>query len=177
MYSGSLNKKQDINCLIKTIKKTSYLKNIKWILSTEGPRKSVLEKNFLNSKFVIITNLKPIEVLNDWLSLADIHVLPQKEDINDLVMPSKLIGILASGRPVIATCRSNTEISKIIKNAGIRVNPNDSESFFQAILVLFKDRKLRENYGRNARIIATKIHNKDKILNSILMELNQLKNY
>ena len=171
MYSGSLNKKQDINCLIETIIKSSHLKNIKWILSTEGPSRYLLEKKFLNSKFVIITDLKPNKDLNEWLSIADIHVLPQKEDINDLVMPSKLIGILASGRPVIVTCKSNTEISNLINNAGLSVNPGDSESFYQAILLLYKNTKLREEYGKNARIIASQIHDKDIILNSILKEL------
>ena len=175
MYSGSLNKKQDLNCLIQTIKKTSHLKQIKWILSIEGPSKFLLEKHFLNTKKVIITKLKSNEVLDEWLSIADIHVLPQKDDINDLVMPSKLIGILASGRPVIATCRSNTEISKIIKNAGISVPPGDSNGFYKSILLLFKNQKLREEYGRNAREIAQKMHNKEIILDSILKKLNNLK--
>jgi hypothetical protein len=37
--------------------------------------------------------------LNELLNLADIHLLPQNARAADLVMPSKLTGMLASGRP------------------------------------------------------------------------------
>ena len=37
------------------------------------------------------------------LATADIHLLPQRADAADLVMPSKLTGMLASARAVVAT--------------------------------------------------------------------------
>ena len=48
--------------------------------------------------------LQPSERLSELLGMADIHLLPQSPDAADLVLPSKLSGMLASGRPVIATC-------------------------------------------------------------------------
>ena len=47
--------------------------------------------------------LQPVERLNDWLNAADVHLLPKKAEAADLVLPSKLLGILASGRPVVAS--------------------------------------------------------------------------
>ena len=43
------------------------------------------------------------------LGMADIHLLPQRADAADLVMPSKLIGMFASGRPVLATAHLGTD--------------------------------------------------------------------
>ena len=47
--------------------------------------------------------LQPAERMNDWLNASDIHLLPQKAGAADLVLSSKLLGILASGRPVVAS--------------------------------------------------------------------------
>ena len=52
--------------------------------------------------------------LNELLNLADIHVLPQSAGAADLVMPSKLTGMLASGRPVIVTAHPGTELADVI---------------------------------------------------------------
>jgi len=48
----------------------------------------------------------PAERLGELLTCADIHLLPQRADAADLVMPSKLTGMLASGRPVVATAHA-----------------------------------------------------------------------
>ena len=77
--------------------------------------------------------------LADLLSMADIHLLPQSPDAADLVLPSKLSGMLASGRPVIATCRSGTEISGIVSQCGIVVEPENSSNLALAILNLADD--------------------------------------
>ena len=62
----------------------------------------------------------PQERVNAFLNLADIHLLPQKEDAADLVMPSKPTGMLASGRLVIATARPGTQD---VGQAGLVVEP------------------------------------------------------
>ncbi len=46
-------------------------------------------------------DLQPVERLSELLAMADIHLLPQRADAADLVMPFKLTGMLASGRPVV----------------------------------------------------------------------------
>jgi colanic acid biosynthesis glycosyl transferase WcaI len=52
--------------------------------------------------------LQPLRRLSDLLALADIHLLPQRADAADLVMPSKLGGMLASARPVVTTAAAST---------------------------------------------------------------------
>ena len=50
--------------------------------------------------------------------MADIHLMPQQVGVADLVMPSKLTGMLASGAPVVATCAEGTELAEWFKTAG-----------------------------------------------------------
>ena len=84
--------------------------------------------------------LQPVEKLNHLLNVADIHLLPQKSAATDLVMPSKLSGMFASGRPVVATAFEGTQLMRTVQNRGIVVNPDDLESFVKAIYQLAVER-------------------------------------
>ncbi len=171
MYSGSLNKKQDISILIDAIKNCSGMSNIHWILSIEGQSKIDIVKSVGGFKNVLITNLQPSKLLNYWLAVADIHLLPQKSSVSNSVMPSKLIGILASGRPVIATANKSTELGRIVKKVGFSVKPNNLEDFIGAIKKLCFDKNLRESLGQKASNLASEIYDKDKILYKFLDDL------
>ncbi|MBU4154381.1 MAG: glycosyltransferase WbuB [Proteobacteria bacterium] len=67
--------------------------------------------------------LQPAERLSELLAMADIHLLPQRADAADLVMPSKLTGMLASGRPVVATAQVGTELASVVADCGLVVPP------------------------------------------------------
>ena len=88
------------------------------------------------------------------LFTADIHLLPQRADAADLVMPSKLNGILASGRPVVATARAGTEVANVVAGCGVVVACDDAAAFTDAVLALADDAPRRETLGRAARAYA-----------------------
>jgi len=171
MYSGSLNKKQDVDLLINTIKSFPKKKFIKWILSIQGLSKNKIINELSPLKNVIITGLQPTNILDTWLSIADIHLLPQKKNVSKLVMPSKLIGILASGRPVVISTTKDTELGKIANKAGIATKPGDTKDFSNAIYKLCKDKNLRNKLGKNAHQIVYKYYDKEKILNNFLKDI------
>src|SRR5262249_60647601 len=83
--------------------------------------------------------LQPVEKLNDLLNAADIHLLPQRADAADLVMPSKLAFMLASGKPVVAGAAPGTALARAIEGAGIAVPPGDASAMAAAVLDLAKD--------------------------------------
>ena len=83
----------------------------------------------------------------DLLALADIHLLPQRADAADLVMPSKLTGMLASGRAVVATARVGTELACLVESVGLVVPPEDPLAMANGILALAGDSALRQRLG------------------------------
>ena len=70
--------------------------------------------------------LQPVAKLNDLLNAADIHLLPQRADAADLVMPSKLAFMLASGRPVVAGAAPGTALARAIEGAASPSPPGDA---------------------------------------------------
>ena len=174
MYSGSISKKQDIDLLIYAIKGTSNLSNLRWILSIEGPSKEFIVKATKNIKNLLITNLKKESLFYSWLGVADIHVIPQKAGINKFLMPSKVIGMLASGSPIVATTNKNSELGKVISKSGIATSPGSKEGFLNAILYLSKNKELRNKLGKQAREIALNNYSQKNILNNFLLKLELL---
>jgi colanic acid biosynthesis glycosyl transferase WcaI len=93
--------------------------------------------------------------------------LPQSPDAADLVLPSKLCGMLASGRPVIATCRAETEIGEIVSECGLVVAPENSVELARAITGLADNPEVRFALGRRARSFAEENFERDAVLNTM----------
>jgi colanic acid biosynthesis glycosyl transferase WcaI len=108
--------------------------------------------------------LQPSEKLNLLLNSADIHILPQKADAADLVMPSKLLGMLASGKALIATANHGTELENIVSKVGIVVAPGDQSALCQAILNLASSPELRLHLGEKGRDYVCKNWSKKIVL-------------
>ena len=165
MYSGSMNKKQDFELLIESINYLSELKeDIIWLIGGEGPSKNYVLEHTKNIKNVIVQPLQPEEKMNKWLNLADIHLVPQKAGTNELVLPSKILGMLASGKPIVATAPKMSELHTLINEAGLCVEPGDSKGFAKAIRNLIENPEERKIYGLKGRKIAEERFGKENVL-------------
>jgi colanic acid biosynthesis glycosyl transferase WcaI len=111
--------------------------------------------------------LQPVERLGELLCMADMHLLPQHLGAADLVLPSKLSGMLASGRPVIATCSAGTELESVVSQCGMVVPPEDSAQLAAAICRLADDVPMRLELGRRARAYAEANLERDAILGRV----------
>jgi colanic acid biosynthesis glycosyl transferase WcaI len=96
--------------------------------------------------------------------MADIHLLPQSSGAADLVLPSKLSGMLASGRPVIATVESGTDLHGVVSQCGLTVPPKDKEALAQAICQLADQLDVRTELGKRARAYAEAHFERDAVL-------------
>ncbi|GAB1233134.1 hypothetical protein UT4_16000 [Ferrigenium sp. UT4] len=109
-------------------------------------------------------DLQPVERLGELLATADIHLLPQRADAADLVMPSKLGGMLASARPVVANARQGTEVAAVVAVCGLVVAPEDGRAFAAAIMRLAVDVGLRTKLGQAGREYAAGFLDKERVL-------------
>jgi colanic acid biosynthesis glycosyl transferase WcaI len=130
-----------------------------------------LSHNLPNVRFL---NLQPFERLNALLNLADTHLLPQIPNAADLVMPSKLQGMLASGRPVIATAKPGTQIASVVQQCGIVVSPGDVTAIAKAITYLASDREKCQQLGRAARQYAIQYWDRQQVLKQLERKLLEL---
>ena len=174
MYSGSMNKKQGLDLLAKVVHELVDYRNLVWVFAGDGPSKKELIHATQGFSQVIHLPLQPSERMNDWLNAADIHLLPQKAGAVDLVLPSKLLGILASGRPVVATSTPNSELAMLVSEAGFCTSPGDVNDFVHAVRLLILDPDLRQKAGRRARNLAEEYFSKEVVLTRFEQDLKSL---
>jgi colanic acid biosynthesis glycosyl transferase WcaI len=171
MYSGSMNKKQGLELLVEVISQLADFPQLVWLLAGEGPGKADLVRSTEGFSQVIHLPLQPAERMNDWLNAADIHLLPQKAGAADLVLPSKLLGMLASGRPVVATSTPGSELAELASEAGACTTPGDSNAFADALRQLISDSEQRLMAGKRARKLAEERFGKNAVLERFEQQL------
>jgi colanic acid biosynthesis glycosyl transferase WcaI len=164
LYSGSLGEKQGIGTLLQAAASLENEEFIRFVICSDGPTFSRLMAAYSRLSNVIWRSLVPADRLSALLSTADIHVLPQSADAADLVMPSKLTGMLASGRPVIATAAPGTEVADVVQGKGLVAPPGDESALANAIRELASDPQLRRAFGAAGRQYAVEQLDREAIL-------------
>jgi colanic acid biosynthesis glycosyl transferase WcaI len=90
--------------------------------------------------------------------------LPQLADAADLLMPSKLTGMMASGRAIVATAHPGTQLFAALAARGFVTPPGDVDAFVSRLLQLAEEPSLRDQLGQEARRYAVSHLHRDEIL-------------
>jgi colanic acid biosynthesis glycosyl transferase WcaI len=164
LYSGNMGDKQGLETILDAARRVADLPIVHFVLAGQGAARDRLEAEARGLANVTILDLQPLDRLNEFLNLADIHLLPQRADAADLVMPSKLGGMLASGRPVVAGAHAGTQVATAVAGVGIVVPPDDGRALAEAVVELAAAPGRRAAQGRAARARALEQWNRDIIL-------------
>lgn len=154
LYSGSMGAKHGVGLLAQAALHLQDASDIYFVFCGEGADKQTIATVCADHPNVRLLSLQPLECLPELLGMADIHLLPQKPGAADLVMPSKLTGMLSSGRPIVATAHPGSELASVVKHCGEVVPPDNPKAFAEAIQRLASDWAKRIELGRRARAYA-----------------------
>lgn len=168
LFSGTLGNKQGLMVIPEAARRLANRADIVFVICGDGVMKTSIETATADLPNVRLLPLQPVERLGDLLGLADIHLLPQSPEAEDLVLPSKLSGMVSSGRPVIATCREGTEIAHVVSQCGVVVPPEDGAALARAISDLADQPDTRRDLGTRARRYAEDNLARDSVLGRLV---------
>jgi colanic acid biosynthesis glycosyl transferase WcaI len=174
LYSGNMGRKQGLELLAEAAARLVDLDDLIFVFCGDGAGKAELMAACRDRPNVRFLDLQPLDKLNELLNLADIHLLPQRADAADLVMPSKLTGMLASGRPVLATAQPGTQVAEVLDDRGVVTPPGEVEPFADALRSLACDAAQRARWGRAGRLYAERHLSKDAVLGAFEAALQEL---
>jgi glycosyltransferase involved in cell wall biosynthesis len=129
--------------------------NVVFMIIGDGMRKKEL-LNSINEESMANVRFYPFQPNEDYansVSACHAALVSLREGLEGMAVPSKIIGILASGIPVIALVPENSEIAYIVteENCGYVIDPSDSNGLVRAIDELKSDDELRVKLGKNGR--------------------------
>ncbi len=173
LYSGNLGHKQDLETILAAARHSQEAGSpVSYVVAGDGAAQHAFSVRAAELGLSNLTSLplQPDAAFNELLNLADVHLIVQDAGVADLVMPSKLTNMLASGRPVVATAAAGTALASLIveHDVGLAVEPGAVAALARAVEGLASDRARRIRQGANARAFAEAHLDRDRLLGGAL---------
>lgn len=157
MYSGNIGLYYDLENIIKITSKFQDYKDLAFVFIGEGAVKNMMieyvDKN--NIQNVHFLPYQPKEFIKYSLNAADVHLVVNQKGIKGVSVPSKIYGVLASGKPILGVLEQGSEAEMIItkSNSGLVVEPQDYKGIVKAIETLYtEERQKLKQMGMNGRL-------------------------
>jgi glycosyltransferase involved in cell wall biosynthesis len=155
MHSGNIGLSQSLETLVQAAARLREYPDVEVVFVGEGVKKAGLvdlagDLRLDNVRFL---PYQPVEKLKESFAAADVFVVSLKVGMAGYIVPSKLYGILAAGRPYVAAVEEASEVTGITTkyDCGLLASPGDPGDLAEKILVLYRDRERARQLGANAR--------------------------
>lgn len=174
LYSGNIGAKQDWDFFFNLLEGMKDLENVEVVIVGEGAEKSRVLSKIQKFNFVRHYDLVPYNELASLLQSADVHVLFQKSEVIDTVMPSKILGMMASARPSIVKGNLKSEIAQVFNESegGFYFDGKSIDEIISCIELLKSNKDLCYDVGLNANKYVAEKFSKEKILDKFILELD-----
>ena len=155
-YSGNLGRGHDVSTISRTIKLLAREEKIAFLFIGGGSGLIELKETLGDCCANVI--FKPYQdrsLLNEALSVADIHIISLKSELEALMVPSKVYGILSVGKPILYIGNKNGEIATLVERnfCGYVISEGEAEVLTERIILLSSDAKTLDTMGMNARTL------------------------
>lgn len=160
-YSGNMGRAHDFDTIISTMVRLRENEDIVFLFIGGGAGKRIIEEavHCYGLKNCIFMPYQARERLAESLSVPDVHLVSLHPQMEGLIVPSKVYGIAASGRPVIFVGDKDGEVARMIYEIGCGavVGPGESELLSNRIVDYSMDiasvdlcgSKMRKSFERN----------------------------
>jgi glycosyltransferase involved in cell wall biosynthesis len=155
MHSGNVGLSQNLEVLIEAADRLRSKDRLAVVIVGDGSKRRALEQMASARQLgnVMFLPYQPKETLRDCFAAADVFVVSLKAGLEGYIVPSKVYGILAAGRPYIAATDPTCEAATIVNahGCGLAVRPADPDALAAAIASCYDDPEMTRDMGARAR--------------------------
>jgi colanic acid biosynthesis glycosyl transferase WcaI len=179
-YSGNLGRAHEADTVLHAARQLATQDPaIRFLFIGGGALREELERTTAreNLSNLQLRPYEPRERLSLSLGVADVHLVSLRPDMEGLVFPSKLYGVLAAGRPVVFVGDPEGEIARLLRDnqCGFSVAQGDSASLAELLQRLRRDPELCSEAGRKARSLFERTYDKSLAMESWRSLLDSLR--
>ena len=167
MHSGNVGLSQDLDTLLEAAARLRAYPDIVVAIVGDGVKREPLRRRARDMGLDNVRFLphQPRERLTDSLASADVLVVSLKRGLAGYIVPSKLYGILAAGRPYVAAVEDACEVAAITRRhgCGLLAEPGSGEDLAAKILALYRDPAGARDRGRCAREVGLRFDRRRQV--------------
>ncbi|MBZ5555750.1 MAG: glycosyltransferase family 4 protein [Acidobacteriia bacterium] len=158
MHSGNIGLSQNLDVLIEAAALLKDRARLVIAIVGDGAKREALARQAAGRGLANVRFFpyQPKELLHESFAAADAFLVSLKAGIEGYIVPSKLYGILAAGRPYIAAVDPTCEVATIAREygCGLLAAPGDPGALAGAIAALHDDPAAARAMGQRARAAA-----------------------
>ncbi len=162
LYAGNIGLSQGLENVLLAAERLRSHPDVLFVFVGDGTGRAALiaeaeKKKLDNVRFL---PFQPRARLPEVLASADVGLVILKKGIGIQSLPNKILSILASGRPLLASVDEDSAAADLLKSseAGLWVPPEDDARLAETVLALRNAPKRRDEMGGNGRRHAVRHH-------------------
>ncbi|MCU1230195.1 MAG: glycosyltransferase WbuB [Acidobacteria bacterium] len=154
-YSGNLGRAHDFATITGAMRLLADAPSIRFVITGGGAQLESVKEATDGLANVAFRPYQPRELLSESLSSADVHLVSLQPELEGLIVPSKIYGILAVARPAIFIGAADGEVGNMLtkNDCGVVVAPGDSAALARVIRDLASDRTRAGEMGRRGQAL------------------------
>lgn len=154
-YSGNMGRAHDFDTMLRSAELLRANKAICFLFIGAGKQLVHIQNEVIRLGLdnVVFQPYQPREMLTQSLGVSDIHVVSLLPQLEGLIMPSKLYGIMAAGRPTIFVGAKDGELARMLETegCGICVEVGNAADFANVVFALSREPDKSYAMGVQAR--------------------------
>ena len=153
MYAGNLGHSQSLDLVVAAADRHRDRHDLVYVVNGGGVRADDLRAAAAQRENLVVVDYQPADRVPEVLASADLHLVPLRAGLGESSVPSKTYSVLAAGRPLIASIDEDSEVARVVveAGAGLAVPPDDVEALVEAVEVLVADPERRVRMGEAGR--------------------------
>jgi colanic acid biosynthesis glycosyl transferase WcaI len=163
--------KQGLDVVLAAAERSRDCPEIVYLLIGDGAVRPALEARAaaIGLSNLRILPLQPAVVFRDVLAATDLALVTQQRAVADIVFPSKVLTLLAAGKPVVASLNASSEVACVVTEAGAGVitAAEDPEALATVVRTLGADADRRHRMGAQGRTYAWAHWDRERILSAM----------
>ena len=146
MHSGNIGLSQSLETLVEAAALLRDVPDLRVVFVGEGVKKADLQARAqaLGLTNVVFLPFTPKERLGESFATADVFVISLQKGLAGYIVPSKLYGILAAGRPYVAAVEESCEVAALTRThrCGRLAEPGNARDLADQVLAFYGDRAM-----------------------------------
>ena len=177
MYSGNMGLGHRFETILEAARLLAPVDTVHFVFIGDGAKKPQIDafRRAHNLKNIMMLPYQPRERLRETLSAGDIHLISLDAKVQGFIVPSKLAGILAVGRPVVFLGSEQNSIAAAIlqEQCGYVIPEGDVNQLQEIIRRFIKNPEHRLRLGEAARNLFERKYDRRIVVPKIIAKVEQ----